>query len=244
MRPRPVPAGLLRLLCALALLAWTAGASATLQVAPTLVTIPAERNAQGLTLRNDGAEPMHVQVRVFAWRQADGEDILEPTEALAASPPLAEIPPRGEQLVRIVRLGPPPASTEASYRVVVDELPVHDAPGRPRSGLRFVLRYSVPVFLSPLAAAAPVLHTRIVAEDGARYVEVENSGNARAQLADMTHVAGDGIRREVAPGLAGYVLPGQRRRWRLPDAALAGSGAEIQVRIDGDPAQRALVADR
>lgn len=243
MRPRHLTAGF-RSLCALALLAWTAGASATLQVAPTLVTIPAERNAQGLTLRNDGTEPMHVQVRVFAWRQAGGEDVLEPTEALAVSPPLTEIPPHGEQLVRIVRLGPPPAAAEASYRVVVDELPVHDAPRRPRGGLRFVLRYSVPVFLSPLGAAAPVLHARIVADDGARYLEVENAGNARAQLADLAHVGGDGARREVAPGLAGYVLPGQRRRWRLPDGAAAGPGAEVQVRIDGEPAQRTLVPDR
>src|SRR5690606_27632881 len=94
----------------------------------------------------------HAQVRVYRWTQVDGQDVLEATRDLAISPPMLEVASGGEQLVRVVRLGPAPAATEASYRVVVDELPVAAVDAADGGeGLRFVLRYSIPVFVASQA---------------------------------------------------------------------------------------------
>src|SRR5688572_16783433 len=112
------------LACVLSLLLCASANGASLQVSPTSVTLQARQNADGLTLTNTGTTPLHAQVRVFRWTQQGNEEKLEPTRDLAISPPMLEIAPGAQQLVRVIRLGPPPADAETSYRLIVDELPV------------------------------------------------------------------------------------------------------------------------
>ncbi|WP_149193848.1 fimbrial biogenesis chaperone [Luteimonas suaedae] len=230
------------------LLASAVAGAASLQVTPTTVVVPADRSADGLVLSNNGQAPLHAQVRVFRWTQANGEDVLEPTTELAISPPMLELPPGGEQLVRVIRLGPPPAEVEASYRVIVDELPLEqpDGPEPQAKGLRFVLRYSIPVFVAPQSrqTTAPVLHARLAGGPEARFLELENLGNGRAQVSDLAHVGPDGDRLVIAAGLSGYVLPGRNRRWALPAGLGTGSGGTFQARINGEAVERTLVLDR
>lgn len=213
-----------------------------LQVAPTTIDVVADRASAALDLRNTGEHDLHAQVRVFAWHVEDDRDVLAPTDAIAASPPLLKIAPGASQLVRIVRSGDAPADREAAYRIVVDELPVDGDAAAGEDGLRFVLRYSVPVFLQPRGArpTAPVLDTRIEDAGGARRLVVENAGDGRAQVADLAYVAADGRRSVIAGGLAGYVLPGSRRGWTMP---AEGRGGRVVARINGETAERTLAAD-
>ncbi|WP_267120372.1 fimbrial biogenesis chaperone, partial [Xanthomonas sacchari] len=134
-------------LAALWLAAAGAAVAASLQVAPTSVSLRAEETAQGLWLSNSGDVPLRAQVRVFRWQQRDGEDVLDPSDRIALSPPMLQLAPHARQLVRVIRLDPAPAAGEDAYRILVDELPSQDASGNASAGLQFVLRYSVPVFL-------------------------------------------------------------------------------------------------
>ncbi|MGY0611667.1 fimbrial biogenesis chaperone [Luteimonas sp. A501] len=221
-------------------------AASGLQVSPTTVRIAAGHSADGIVLENTGTEVLHAQVRVFRWTQADGEDILEPTADLTISPPMLTLPPGGDQLVRVIRTGPPPAR-ETSYRVVVDELPLpRDEATEGRPELRFVLRYSMPVFLAPEepVAPAPMLQASLASVDGRRHIELRNPGNGHAQVSDLALVAPDGSRRVIAPGLSGYVLPGQWRRWLLPDGLAADPAVAFEARINGEAAGRPLALDR
>ena len=231
--------------------------AASLQVAPTTITLPPEQAAEGLTLSNTGAQPLHAQLRVFRWTQRDGVDRLDATTELVLSPPMLELAPGARQLVRVVRGTAPPSDREASYRVIVDELPI-ETQDSSRTRLRLALRYSIPVFLLPgppamdasNAAASPtgaMLQARLSGEAGARYVEIDNTGDAHAQLADLSFVGRDGRRVAIAPGLSGYVLPGQRMRWRLPVALVAGpdlgrDGVFVAT-VNGEPVERRLVPD-
>lgn len=243
-----VPAFIRRTACAALLFAATTAAGAAgLQVSPTTVEVQPERSAGGLTLTNNGSRALTAQARVFRWTQADGQDILEPTTDLAISPPMLELPPGGTQLLRVIRLGPPPES-EASYRVIVDELPLQGQPAGEGAALRFVLRYSVPVFLAPAGdiATAPVLHAQVIADadPGDRHFRLDNLGNGRAQVADLAYRSADGERIPVAAGLSGYVLPGQHRQWALPPALANMSGGTFEARINGEPSARTLALDR
>jgi fimbrial chaperone protein len=219
--------------------------AASLQVAPTTIVIDARKGAEGLLLQNNGRSPLPVQIRVFRWWQDHGEDQMEASDALAVSPPMLTLAPGAEQLVRIVHVGtPPPPGHDATYRVVVDELPVEeDAP--PRAGLRFAMRYSIPVFVvaDPDRRGNPQLSTRIVAANGVPAIEIRNSGDAIAQLADLVHVDAAGTRTPIARGLAGYVMPGQQRRWPLPPDIDASAGT-VQATLNGEPRARALAPDR
>lgn len=228
--------------CMLALLLATGPAlAASLQVAPTSLRLSAQESAQGLWLSNTSDAPLHAQVRVFRWRQVNGEDVLEPTDDVAISPPMLELAPRSQQLVRVIRLSDAPATTEGSYRVLVDELPVEGGARPAASGLQFVLRYSVPVFVAPKASDAdPSLSTRVVQEDGKPMLEVHNTGTAHAQVVDLEVTAQSGKSQSIVAGLAGYVLPGEHRRWPLPDAAPSGAQATFKAKINGEAQARAL----
>ncbi|RXR08385.1 fimbrial biogenesis chaperone [Pseudoxanthomonas composti] len=215
--------------------------AASLQVAPTSLRLSAQETAQGLWLSNTSDAPLHAQVRVFRWRQIEGEDVLEPTEEVAISPPMLQLAPHSQQLVRVVRLSEAPAATEGSYRVLVDELPVEGAGRQAASGLQFVLRYSVPVFVAPTAAeAAPRLSAQVVVEDGKRMLEVHNTGGMHAQLVDLELAPAAGGSQRIVAGLAGYVLPGTHRRWPLPEAAPDDAQASFKAKINGEAQARDL----
>lgn len=180
-----------------------------------------------------------MQVRLFEWRQDGGRDDLQPTTALLASPPMHTLAAGQQQLVRVVRAEPQAPSRQQSYRVIVDELPEPDPQA---SGMQFVLRYSIPVFVQP--AAQPRLQHLLQArtlsgDDGAPMLEVHNSGSSYAQLADVA--LGTPDRPQIIhPGLLGYVLAGQTMRWPLDLPAARLAGATLSAKINGESAQTPL----
>lgn len=230
-----------RALFVIALLACAGNAiSASLQVAPTTLTLQARQTADGLWLSNSGDAPVQVQLRVFRWTQADGKDVLETTRDLVVSPPIQTLPPGEQQLVRVIRTQPVPPVAETSYRVIVDELPV-DQDAQP--GLRFVLRYSIPIFVVPESAAKPgaVLSTRLVTlDDGNAAIQVSNSGTQHAQLADLGFIGPSGERETVIAGLVGYVLPGQTMRWPLPSSVSRFADGTFKARINSEADEQSL----
>ncbi|WZB66892.1 fimbria/pilus periplasmic chaperone [Achromobacter xylosoxidans] len=120
--------------------------AATLQISPVLVDLAPQQGATGILLRNPGATPIYGQVRVYAWDQAQGDDVLTPTQEIQASPPIIQVPPNGEQLVRLVRVSKELAPMEQSYRLVIDEIP--DPATSRVNGVVLRMRYSVPVFVA------------------------------------------------------------------------------------------------
>lgn len=212
-----------------------------LQVAPVSITVAQDERADGLTLSNMGDSAVHAQVRVYRWSQDRNGDALDPTGALAISPPMVSLEPGGQQLVRVIRTGPPPppGSAEDSYRIVIDELPVETEAG---GGLKFVLRYSLPVFVEPARAASPPkLDWKLVNEDGKLAVQVTNSGGMHAQIADVSLRTADGRQTQLAPGLLGYALPGATRLWATAEAwPEPGPEGSLQVRVNGQESRQPL----
>lgn len=214
---------------ACALLAGGVAGAAGLQVAPVTLTLQPAQQADGLWLSNTGDAPLDAQVRVFRWTQAGGEDRLEPTREVIVSPPMLQLPAQGRQLVRVIRSGPPPAGTaEEAYRVLIDELPLPPpqmgqasssvpAPSGAGKGLNFVMRHSLPIFISPAGAPAspPQLKWSLQRQGTQAVLEVANTGGTHAQLADLIFTDGAGRSTPVHPGLLGYVLPGTTMRWPL-----------------------------
>jgi fimbrial chaperone protein len=231
--------------CGILCLAWLASAvpalASGLQVSPTTLTLSAERSADGLWLSNTGNGVLRAQLRVYRWTQENGEEKLEPTRDLAISPPMLELPAGERQLVRLIRLGAPPQEVEASYRVIVDELPHAATPDS--SGLQFVLRYSIPVFLSSDGEmpTPPMLRAELDVSQANAAVEISNSGGFRAQIADLAYVDAGGQRHPLAPGLLGYVLAGKRMRWPLaqPSDRLPHGGT-LKARINGEAEEQSL----
>src|SRR5215471_10344979 len=88
-------------------LAWASG----LQVSPLSVTLTPGHSADGITLRNVGTDVVHAQVRVYHWTQQDGAEQLMPSTGLVISPPMLQLNPGEEQLIRVIRAVVPPSGT-------------------------------------------------------------------------------------------------------------------------------------
>lgn len=211
-------------------------AAANLQISPVLIQFRAGQSAAGISLQNYGDTPLYGQVRVYAWDQRDGQDVLTPATDVVASPPVMEIAARSTQTIRLVRRNAPQAgaqTSEQTYRVLIDEIPRNDSSSA-ATGVAIRLQYSVPVFGLPAdEKAAPRLDWAVLRKDKAWVLRVRNDGNLHAQIGATTLTGADGKDHELSKGLLGYVLPGKTREWRLPvDAAaqLGAPGAQLPIR--------------
>jgi len=219
-----------------------------LQVSPVSLTLRTSQSADGLWLSNTGNALVHAQVRVYHWTQDDGKETLTASRGLVVSPPMLEIKPGDKQLIRVIRVGAPPngdGAVEDAYRLAIDELPI-DTHGK--TGLQFVLHYSVPVFVEPVGTAvvAPQLQWTLRRDGEAAVLHVANGGNGHAQLAGLSFLDPAGHRIEINGGLLGYVLPGTSASWMLkPLAAVFAGGGTLEARVNGAPAtQTILPVDR
>jgi fimbrial chaperone protein len=233
------------LLACVATLGCATAFASGLQVAPVSLTLKATQNADGLWLSNTGDSVVHAQVRVYRWTQEDDADKLAPTRGLVVSPPMVELAVGERQLIRAIRLGAPPTGgAEEAYRLIIDELPVHEPK---QKGLQYVLRYSVPVFVEPAGTLAtpPQLQWALEREGDKTLLEVANSGGTHAQIADVAYTDAAGQRTDIARGLLGYVLPGVHMRWavKVPAAALS-DGVRWEAMINGKTDQSVTLAER
>lgn len=226
-------------LLALCLLMAADAFATSLQVAPTSLQLEPRQRAGELWLTNSGTSPVKLQVRVFRWVQQDGREQLLPTDDLLATPPMQQLAAGQQQLVRVMRTVADAPAAQQHYRLIVDEVP--DLATR-SEGMQFVLRYSIPVFVQPSGHArlAPRLQARLVRlDDGRDGVEVSNSGNSYAQIADLA-LGSTQRPRIVHPGLLGYVLPGQVMRWPLERTAIDRDNDQITAKLNGESEQTPL----
>ncbi|AOI71184.1 pilus assembly protein PapD [Burkholderia ubonensis] len=228
-----------RLLAALCAASAATESAATLQISPVTLELPPSVAAAGVTLTNSGAQVIYGQVRTFRWTQENGEDVLTPTDSLAASPPLLQIGANAEQLIRLVRTTPATPAAEESYRVLIDELP---APGTPvTNGITLRLRYSVPVFVEPdRTPAPPRLDWRVESDPRGWLLSVSNLGGRRAQISAVRLVDAQGNAQEVARGLLGYALAGSVRRWPLRLDARKPPFVKVRATVNAQPVEARL----
>ncbi|WP_037033473.1 molecular chaperone [Psychrobacter sp. PAMC 21119] len=213
-----------------------------LQVSPISLSLQARENASGLTLSNSSDEVINAQVRVYQWSQDETGDQLAPSRGLLASPPMIELNPGDKQLVRIIRATAPPqgaAAVEASYRILVNELPIKSP--KQKSGLQFAMSYSLPVFVQPIGIVetSPQLQWQYtLLPDGEQItLRVQNSGNGHAKLIGLSVVDTAGTSVNIHQGLLGYVLPDATMNWTLkipPSTLTSGTIAgKFKVTING-----------
>ncbi|MGH8081124.1 MAG: fimbrial biogenesis chaperone [Lysobacter sp.] len=234
-----------------------AHAANSILIWPIDPVIESDERATALWLENRGSTPAQMQLRVLGWSQKDGHDAYANQSEVIGSPPMIRIAPGQKQLIRLTRTVDTPAGTERSYRVLIDEIPTQDpiADGDKASvGIKFQMRYSVPLFVDGAGvwtkdrpekkrdakdATRPALSWRTVVEDGKTLLEVRNTGVVHAKLAEVSFRHGE-TRSVIAEGLLGYILPGNRMRWPLPEGAKPQG--ELIAKINGTEALQTISA--
>ena len=195
--------------------------AATLGVSPVRVTLSDKQKMDTITVRNDGAEPVSMQLEVLNWSKEDGEDVFTPTRELIVNPPIFTIPAGSSQLLRVGLRSTPDAQRELTYRIFVQELPPPPSPDF--NGTKMLMRVSLPVFVLPKVAAKPLLRWKAVrSSDGSLKISSTNDGNAQPWITQNT---------------SDYVLIGQSFDWILPastDYSIPQSGTTIQLFAETD----------
>jgi fimbrial chaperone protein len=204
--------------------------AAGLTVLPVTIQMAAGQMAATLTVRNENAAEASLQVRPFSWRQTPrGDDELLPAMDLMASPPIATIPAGTTQVVRLV-LRRPAQEREASYRILLDQIPPPAAAGM----VRIALRLSIPIFAEPATRIAPHLQWRVETDGRQLYLVAFNDGSRHEKVGNIS-LAGSGGASTVEPSSSPYILPGATRRWRVLVSGIAPApGAILRLNANAD----------
>ncbi|MGQ8815445.1 fimbrial biogenesis chaperone [Serratia sp. NA_13] len=231
-------------------------AAASILIWPIDPVIEDQQPATALWLENRDTKPVYMQVRVLGWKQTAGKDDYSNQSEVIASPPVASIAPGKRQLIRLVKQTPPPAGQEHAYRILIDEVPVKD-PGNPSApdgaqmGLKFQMRYSVPLFVSGkgvwtkqdsekprdyATASQPQLSYRLLQQSSQRWLEVRNQGTVHARISKVSMQG-----KTLNAGLMGYVLPGSQMRFAVPASGSFSSG-QLRATVNDNKQPIALPA--
>ena len=181
-----------------------------LSILPVNVFLAPGQRAASLTLTNNGEKPTSMQVRAYDWSQKNDEDQLVDSRVIVESPPLFTIPPKGTQVVRLI-LRQAPVGSEATYRIVLDQIP---GPGEP-GVVQMVLRLSIPVFAAPAAKVAAQNRFHLECSGEKLFLVGVNTGQSHETLHDIVVTASDGRKFGLKTKVSPYLLAGATRRWEL-----------------------------
>jgi fimbrial chaperone protein len=207
-----------------------ASQAASLQVQPAMLDIPAPGAASTITLRNAGTAPINVQVRIFKWSQSDGEERLESTEDVAASPPAVTLAPGTDYVARIVRVVKRPIIGEETYRLLVDELPI-SAEAKSNS-VRLLIRHSIPVFFTASDRSPPAIDWGVSRRSDRIILSARNAGDSHLRISAVTLRDRAGRTVSFGSGLMGYSLGHSTMLWAAP-GRIRGFAESGSITISG-----------
>ncbi len=182
----------------------------SLSVLPVNIFVPPGRNATSTTITNSGERETAVQIRSYEWNQKDGTDQLVDTDEVLLSPPLARLAPGASQMVRLI-LRHPPQRQEATYRILVDQIPPPETAG----AVNFVLRLSIPVFALPPVRCVANVQFWVERDGDQLYLVATNAGTLHEAVRELELTTLDGRKLKVEIPALSYLLPGVKRRWHI-----------------------------
>jgi len=197
------------------LLSSGAAEAGALSVSPVMLDMSSARPTKTLEVSNPGDQPVNVQLRVFAWSGGGVDEQYAATQDIGFSPPMFQLAPGARQVVRLAARVTP--TREMSYRLFVDQIEVAPKEG----GVSMPVRMALPVFLSPEGLRTTAVQWRVQQDAEGSLLVASNSGTRRLRVTDL-RVEGAQGEQVIERGLAGYVLAGQERAWRLKSTASSG----------------------
>lgn len=210
-------------------LAWLAAIGSTqpasagsFSVNPVQISLPHDRQATSLTIKNSDVVPVSVRVQTLAWTQVDGTDRYSATSNLIVSPPIFTIRPGATQLVRIgLRNG----KNDSAYRVILEEIPRQN----PVQGqVQVTLRLNMPLYVLPKGGGKAEVNWRAWRDrSGSLLIEGQNRGTLFHKVTEL-HAESNGQTVVLAKQM-GVILPGSSRIWKALPAMQLRTGTQFTV---------------
>jgi fimbrial chaperone protein len=215
-----------------------------LSVLPVNVQMAPGVQAATVTVSNQGNAQTSFQIRAYKWNQDGDKDELTASNEVVVSPPIATIGAGQSQVVRLI-LRQAPQGREATYRIILDQIPPPAEPGV----VHVVLRMSIPIFAQPKSRANSDLQFHVENKDGHTYLVGVNDGLRHEAIRGIELKTSDGRELKAANGESPYILAGSTRHWRIDSSddvsvsnntfqltAHSDAGA-IEQQVQGAPAR-------
>ena len=212
---------------------WAGSFTAT----PVRIEISSRQPNAVLQVTNREDQPVTFQVHAVSWNFEGEKDVLVDNDQVLLNPPIAIVGPHRTQAIRLGLRHMIESGQEGCYRLILEEVPPPPSPGF--TGVRTLLKISIPFFVSPKNTAAPSLHWNAVKiNDSHLKLIATNQGNAHIQIKSMNvaraqRSGADSSEPGVTeilfqPVLPVYLLPDQQREWTI-----SGGNFPAQITITG-----------
>ena len=209
---------------ALLLMSGGAAEAGALSVSPLMLEMSTAKPTRTLEISNPSDKPVNVQLRVFAWTGGGTQENYAPTSDVGFSPPMFQLAPGAKQIVRLASRVT--ATKEMAYRLFVDQI----EPAAQEGGISMPVRMALPLFVSPDGAGGTAVTWRVQHDGEGDLLVARNAGTRRLRVSDLSLETPAGAQ-TIERGLAGYVLAGQERAWRLK-AINASSKITVKATTD------------
>jgi fimbrial chaperone protein len=147
----------------------------TFRAIPVRLSLDDNSKTTVLKIVNEGDEKVTIQLDAKGWQQDEtGKDVYEETQDIVFFPRIVQIEKGKERVIRIGYTGKPD-TTEKTYRLIMQELPVEKA-GEMR--LRLTLTLTIPIFVKPKKEIQEWSAEEAGLSEESLKVKVSNSGNS------------------------------------------------------------------
>jgi len=196
--------------------------AANLGVTPVAIHMGGTVNRTTVSIVNSGNETVTMQAETIAWKRVDGVDQDGETSDVMVNPAVFTIEPGQSQIVRVGLRRPNDQAVEATYRLVLREVPVvrEEAPTGGTT-VRVLVAMRLPIYVAPNQVSFNEKWNAKSDAKGNVVVNLQNNGNVHYKVGSIKMRTEDGKGGGVplASSTEGAVLfPGESRSFNLKQA--------------------------
>jgi fimbrial chaperone protein len=212
-------------------------------VKPVRIELSARQLRTTIQIQNLADEPTTVQAHVVGWNANGAEEVLSDNDEILLNPPIFTVAAGHTQFLRLGLRHPQPDSREGTYRLILEEVP--PPPSVKFSGVRTLLKISVPIFIKPRVSAPQLAWTLQRTSDQEVRLSVQNRGNAHVQIRKLAVTSGEASEPGFVQGSTTYVLQNARKEWVIRSGQLAvATKLFLQAQTDNGEIREDLFPDR
>lgn len=207
--------------------------AADVSIMPVNIRLDRQTDRATVQVQNNGNEPVMMQAEAIAWTREGGVDVDAATQELIVNPPLFTIQPGQTQILRVGLRRAPDLQQEATYRMVLREVPTSRADDSTRvtGAVRVLVALRVPVYVAPNQVRRAEQWEATRAANGETVATVANTGNVHVKVSELRITSPSGDSKVVAvQGPQSVIFPGEKRTFRLPGTP--GAAGAVQVLTD------------
>jgi fimbrial chaperone protein len=219
------------LTAALALLGSSTVWAGSYTIQPTRIELSPRRPSISVQITNVAEEATTIQAHLVAWTANGAEELQINSDALILNPPIFTLAPHKTQFMRIGLRKQQFSAAEVTYRLILEELP--PPPNPEFSGVRTLLRLSVPIFIAPPGLQPQTTWTAL-RHEGKITLRAVNLGKAHVQVRNISLRSAEGAEATHNQSFSTYLLPTGWKEWTFEEGQL--SRAEqliIDAQTDG-----------